>query len=202
MPWPTPGIATPASAGLAAAGRLADDGRRDMRRYSWGLDLAAPMAREYRGATSVSTVRSCERLHKVAHGGLRPPRGLAPVRLQNSGSRRPAQAPSRRASPTGSGKKRGAQAGRADAPEVVLDTVDEDHRDHVRVLGQISRRATDIAILEANAELGGHVGNDRSRLITQVTPRAGEHRDPGGRAHRYSREPLPGCADVRPKSRR
>lgn len=40
-----------------------------MRRDSWGLDLAAPVARGYLGATSASTVRSCERLHKV---GRRP----------------------------------------------------------------------------------------------------------------------------------
>src|SRR5215472_6668203 len=128
MPWPTPGGADPASAGLAAPGmlwsaeRLADDGRRDMRRYSWETRSGGARGRGHRGATSTPTVRSCERLHKVGSAGGQ----------------------------SGSAEQCRPQAVGADVPEVVLYAVDEDHRDHVRVLGQISGGTADITDFEAN----------------------------------------------------
>src|SRR5215470_592475 len=64
----------------------------------------------------------------------------------------------------------GPQAFLADMPEVMLDAVDQGHRDLVPVLPQMAVGPGDVELLPGHIELGRDPGDDLARVVTQVTP--------------------------------
>src|SRR5215472_13288088 len=91
----------------------------------------------------------------------------------------------------GAGRDQGsAQAPLAHVPEVVLDAVDQRHRDHVRIIPEIAFGSGDVALLPGHAEIGGNPGDDLTRVVAQMAAGSAEQGDQGrcGRGHRA---PLP-----------
>src|SRR5215475_10868439 len=104
-----------------------------------------------RGATLLFTVRPCERMHKVARPG-RPGAGWL----------------------TGQG---GPEALLADMPEVMLDAVDQRHRDLVPVLAQVALGLGDVDLFPAHTEVDRDPHDDLARIVAQVTSRPAEQGD-------------------------
>src|SRR5215467_3530222 len=90
-----------------------------------------------------------------------------------------------------SAAERGPQSLLADPPEVVLDAVDERHRNHVPVLAQVILGLRDVPLFPGRAQIRGDPRDDLPGLITQVTAGLAQQRDavPGGGCHVRVRPP-------------
>ena len=62
-------------------------------------------------------------------------------------------------------------------PEVMLDAVDQGHRDLVPVLPQMAVGGGDIELFPGHVELGRDPGDDLARVVAEVTPRPAEQGD-------------------------
>src|SRR5205085_2929081 len=78
----------------------------------------------------------------------------------------------------------GPQAALVDPPEVVLVTVDEGHRELLRVPLEQVRVGRDVDLVPSHAELRADPCHDGTSVVAQVAARPAQERDPGPRRAR------------------